>query len=42
MCIDLANQIRGALKSFGRLAGKGGATPFIERAPTLGANGPLQ
>jgi transposase len=40
--VDLANQIRGVLKPFGLLAGKGGGQPFIERARALAAGGPLQ
>jgi hypothetical protein len=31
MRVDLANQIRGILKPFGLLAGKGGGRPFMER-----------
>jgi transposase len=42
MRVDLANQIRGVLKSFGLLAGKGGGQPFVERVRTLVADGPLQ
>ena len=40
--IDLANQIRGVLKPFGLLAGKGSGRPFIERVRALVADGPLQ
>jgi hypothetical protein len=39
--IDLANQIRGVLKPFGLLAGKGSGRPFIERVRALVAGGPL-
>ena len=42
MRVDLANQIRGVLKSFGLLAGKGNGQPFVERVRTLVADGPLQ
>lgn len=42
MRVDLANQIRGVLKPFGLLAGKGSSLPFIERVRTLVADGPLQ
>jgi transposase len=35
MRVDLANQIRGVLKPFGPLAGKGGGQPFIERVRAL-------
>jgi transposase len=35
MRVDLANQIRGVLKPFGLLAGKGGGQPFIERVRAL-------
>jgi len=31
MRVDLANQIRGVLKAFGLVAGKGGGQPFIQR-----------
>jgi transposase len=40
--VDLANQIRGVLKPFGLVAGKGGGRPFTERVRTLIADGPLQ
>jgi transposase len=40
--VDLANQIRGVLKPFGLLAGKGGGLPFIKRVRALVADGPLQ
>jgi transposase len=40
--VDLANQIRGVLKPFGLLAGKGSGQPFIERARDLVAGGPLE
>jgi transposase len=42
MRVDLANQIRGTLKPFGRVVGKGGGRPFIERVHSLVAGGPLQ
>jgi transposase len=42
MRVDLANQIRGVLKPFGLIAGKGGGQPFVERVRTLVAGGPLQ
>lgn len=42
MRVDLANQIRGVLKPFGLIAGKGGGRPFVERVRTLVAGGPLQ
>jgi transposase len=42
MRVDLANQIRGVLKPFGLLAGKGSGQPFIERARDLVAGGPLE
>ncbi len=42
MRVDLANQIRGVLKPFGLVAGKGGGQPFVERVRTLVADGPLQ
>ncbi len=42
MRVDLANQIRGVLKPFGLVAGKGSGQPFIERVRTLVAGGPLQ
>jgi transposase len=41
MRVDLANQIRGVLKPFGLVAGKGGGRPFVERVRTLVAGGPL-
>ena len=40
--VDLANQIRGVLKPFGLIAGKGGGQPFMERVRALVADGPLQ
>jgi transposase len=40
--VDLANQIRGVLKPFGLIAGKGGGKPFAERVRALVAGGPLQ
>jgi transposase len=42
MRVDLANQIRGVLKPFGLVAGKGGGRPFAERVQALVAGGPLQ
>jgi len=42
MRVDLANQIRGVLKPFGLIAGKGGGRPFAERVRALVAGGPLQ
>jgi transposase len=42
MRVDLANQIRGVLKPFGLVAGKGGGRPFVERVRILVAGGPLQ
>jgi transposase len=42
MRVDLANQIRGVLKPFGLIAGKGGGRPFAERVRTVVAGGPLQ
>jgi transposase len=43
MRVDLANQIRGVLKPFGLLAGKGGGRAFADRVRALVANGgPLQ
>lgn len=42
MRVDLANQIRGVLKPFGLVAGKGSGQPFVERVRTLVAGGPLQ
>ena len=42
MRVDLANQIRGVLKPFGLVAGKGGGRPFAERVRSLVAGGPLQ
>ena len=42
MRVDLANQIRGVLKPFGLIAGKGGGQPFMDRVRALVANGPLQ
>ena len=42
MRVDLANQIRGVLKPFGLIAGKGGGKPFMERVRALVADGPLQ
>jgi len=40
--VDLANQIRGVLKPFGLVAGKGGGRLFVERVRTLVADGPLR
>jgi transposase len=42
MRVDLANQIRGVLKPFGLIAGKGGGQPFIARVRALVAGGPLE
>lgn len=42
MRVDLANQIRGVLKPFGLVAGKGGGRPFMERVRSLVTGGPLQ
>jgi transposase len=42
MRVDLASQIRGVLKPFGLIAGKGGGRPFAERVRTLVAGEPLQ
>src|SRR4051794_26875943 len=42
MRVDLANQIRGVLKPFGLIAGKGGGRLFAERVRMLVAGGPLQ
>jgi transposase len=42
MRVDLANQIRGVLKPFGLIAGKGGGQAFADRVRALVANGPLQ
>jgi transposase len=42
MRVDLANQIRGVLKPFGLVVGKGGGQPFVERVRSLAAGGPLQ
>jgi transposase len=42
MRVDLANQLRGILKPFGLVAGKGGGRPFMERVRSLVAGGPLQ
>jgi transposase len=42
MRVDLTNQIRGVLKPFGLVAGKGGGQPFIDRVRELVANGPLK
>jgi transposase len=41
MRVDLANQIRGVLKPFGLVAGKGGGRAFVERVQSLVAGGPL-
>jgi transposase len=40
--VDLANQIRGVLKPFGLIAGKGSGLSFIKRVQALVADGPLQ
>ncbi len=42
MRVDLANQIRGVLKPFGLIAGKGGGQPFAERVRALVADGLLR
>jgi transposase len=42
MRVDLANQIRGVLKPFGLVAGKGGGRAFMDRVRSLVADGPLQ
>lgn len=42
MRVDLANQIRGVLKPFGLVAGRGGGQPFMNRVRALVADGPLQ
>jgi transposase len=42
MRVDLTNQIRGMLKPFGLVAGKGDGQPFIDRVRTLVADGPLK
>jgi transposase len=42
MRVDLANQIRGVLKPFGLMAGKGGGQAFADRVRRLVADGPLQ
>lgn len=42
MRVDLANQIRGILKPFGLVAGKGGGQPFVNRVRTLVADSPLK
>jgi len=42
MRVDLANQIRGVLKPFGLIAGKGGGQAFADRVRALVAGGPLQ
>jgi transposase len=38
--VDLANQIRGVLKPFGSIAGKGSGQPLMNRVRTLVAEGP--
>jgi transposase len=40
--VDLINQIRGMLKPFGLVAGKGGRQPFMDRVRELVADGPLK
>ncbi|MBQ0819561.1 MULTISPECIES: IS110 family transposase [Microvirga] len=40
--VDLINQIRGMLKPFGLVAGKGGRQPFVDRVRELVADGPLK
>jgi len=42
MRVDLGNQIRGVLKPFGLVAGKGSGQPFVDRVRTLVAGGPLE
>jgi transposase len=42
MRVDLANQIRGVLKPFGLIAGKGGGRAFVKRVRSLVAGGPLE
>jgi transposase len=42
MRVDLANQIRGVLKPFGLVAGKGGGRAFVDRVRALVAGGPLE
>ena len=42
MRVDLANQLRGVLKPFGLIAGRGGGQAFADRVRALVANGPLQ
>ena len=42
MRVDLTNQIRGVLKPFSLVAGKGGSQPFIYRVRELVTNGPLK
>ena len=42
MRVDLANQIRGVLKPFGLMAGKGGGQAFADQVRALVAKGPLQ
>ncbi len=42
MRVDLTNQIRGVLKPFGLVAGKGSRQPFVEQVRTLVAGSPLQ
>jgi transposase len=40
--VDLADQIRGVLKPFGLVAGKGGGRAFVDRVRSLVAGGPLE
>ena len=42
MRVDLANQIRGVLKPFGLMAGKGGGQAFADRVRALVTKGSLQ
>ena len=42
MQVDLANQIRGVLKPFGLVAGRGGGQPVMNRVRALVADAPLQ
>jgi transposase len=42
MRVDLANQIRGVLRPFGIIAGKGSGQPLMNRVRTLVANSPLR
>jgi transposase len=42
MRVDLTNQIRGMLKPFGLVAGKGGRQPLIDRVRPLVGDEPLK